>query len=198
MRISCAKLGSILPIVLAACVSETVPSGPVPSPTVLQNDGSGVVLTVQGAGAVDLSAANAGLADFQFIALKNADGSVWGHFRQRRSSAAGTVDFEGFVICLTIDPNFPGRARIGGRVTANNSTNPAFLTTNHEVGDDVWFRVQDGGVSGDADDRSTTYGFKPTLVDTSEQYCALPFDGLPWWNPASIFPLARGAISLIN
>jgi hypothetical protein len=153
---------------------------------------------VQGAGTVDLSAANAGEADFQFIAHKNADGSAWGHFRQSRSTAAGTVDFEGIVICLTTDPNFPGRARIGGRVTANNSTNPAFLTENHEVGDDVWFRVQDGGVSGDADDRSTTYGFKPILVDTSEQYCALPFDGLPWWNPASIFPLARGAISLIN
>jgi len=58
----------------------------------------------------------------------------------------------------------------------------------------VWFRVQDGGNGASADDRSTTYGFKPTLVNTSAEYCALPFDGLPWWNPASIFPLARGTI----
>jgi hypothetical protein len=119
---------------------------------------------------------------------------VNGHFRQSRSTALGTVDFEGDVICVTIDPAFPGRARIGGRVTANNSTNPSFLTTNHEVGDDVWFRVEDGDLSGTGVDRSTTYGFKPTLVDTSEQYCALPFDGLPYWNPASIFPLARGTV----
>jgi hypothetical protein len=49
-------------------------------------------------------------------------------------------------------------------------------------------------VAPDGLDRSTTYGFKTTLVETSEQYCALPFDGLPQWNPASIFPLALGTI----
>lgn len=67
---------------------------------------------------------------------------------------------------------------------------------NHEVGDDVWFRVQDGGNGGDAVHRSTTYGFKPTLVNTSAEYCALPFDGLPWWSPNSIFPLRHGVINV--
>jgi hypothetical protein len=83
-------------------------------------------------------------------------------------------------------------------VTANNSTDPAFLTTNHEVGDDVWFRVEDNGNGGGADQRSTTYGFKPTLVNTSAEYCALPFTGTHngqlVWNPASVFPLASGTI----
>jgi hypothetical protein len=194
MRFSCAKLACVFPLAFAACASENEPSAPLLPTTAALNNGNGVVLHVNGAGAVDLSAAAAGEAPFQFVAHKKADGSVSGHFRQSRSTAAGTVDFAGIVTCLTIDPNFPGRARIGGRVTENNSTNPAFRTENHEVGDDVWFRVQDGGNGGDADDRSTTYGFKPTLVDTSEQYCALPFDGLPWWNPASIFPLAHGTI----
>ena len=196
MRFSCAKLGCLVPIVFVACMSESELSAPLPPSTALSNNGLGVELLVQGAGVVDLTAAAAGLADFQFVAHKKADGTVWGHFRQSRSTAAGTVDFEGVVICLTSDPNFPGRARIGGRVTANNSTNPAFLTVNHEVGADVWFRVQDIGQGGIADHRSTTYGFKPILVDTSEQYCALPFDGLPWWNPATIFPLAQGTISV--
>lgn len=196
MRFSCAKLGCLVPVVFVACMSESEPSAPLPPSTALSNNGLGVELLVQGAGAVDLTAAGAGLADFQFVAHKKADGTVWGHFRQSRSTAAGTVDFEGVVICLTTDPNFPGRARIGGRVTANNSTNPAFLTVNHVVGADVWFRVQDIGQGGTADHRSTTYGFKPILVDTSEQYCALPFDGLPWWNPATIFPLAHGTISV--
>ena len=198
MRFSCAKLGCLVPIVFVACMSESEPSAPPLPSSALSSNGLGVVLTVQGAGAVDLTAAGAGLADFQFVAQKQADGTVWGHFRQSRSTAAGTVDFEGIVICLTSDPNFPGRARIGGRVTVNNSTNPAFLTENHEVGDDVWFRVQDIALDGTADPRSTTYGFKPILVDTSEQYCALPFDGQPWWNPATIFPLARGNINVIN
>jgi hypothetical protein len=198
MRFSRTKLGCLVLIMFAACMSESEPSAPQLPSSALSSKGVGVVLTVQGAGAVDLTAAGAGLADFQFVAHKKADGTVWGHFRQSRSTAAGTVDFEGVVTCLTIDPNFPGRARIGGRVTVNNSTNPAFLTENHEVGDDVWFRVQDIGKGKTADQRSTTYGFKPILVDTSEQYCALPFDGLPWWNPATIFPLARGTINVIN
>lgn len=200
MRFSCAKFAFLLPLVFAACSSENAPSAPstpeqlLPTTAALHKGGHGVVLHVSGAGVVDLTAASAGTAPFFFIALKKANGSVWGHFWQRRSTASGTVDFAGVVTCLTSDPNFPGRARIGGRVTHNNSTNPAFRTENHEVGDDVWFRVLDGGRGRNADDRSTTYGFKPTLVDTSEQYCALPFDGLPAWNPASIFPLSHGAI----
>jgi hypothetical protein len=196
MKISRLSVCSAFVIALGAC-SLTEPSSP---PTPLSTTPSrgvasdeGVVLQVQGAGDVDLTAANAGEASFQFVATKRADGTVNGHFRQSRSTALGMVDFEGDVICVTIDPAFPGRARIGGRVTANNSTSPSFLTTNHEVGDDVWFRVEDGTLTGGVD-RSTTYGFKPTLVDTSEQYCALPFDGLPYWNPASIFPLARGTV----
>jgi hypothetical protein len=187
------KIGPFLLIVFTAC-SQSEPSGPLLPTSAILNSGNGVEIQVNGAGAVDLSAAGAGEADFQVVAKRKADGTVSGHFRQSRSGPAGTVDFAGYVMCVTTDPNFPGRARIGGVVTQNNSTNPAFLTNNHEVGDDVWFRVQDGGNGAGADDRSTTYGFKPTLVNTSAEYCALPFDGLPWWNPASIFPLSRGTI----
>jgi hypothetical protein len=64
------------------------------------------------------------------------------------------------------------------------------------VGDDVWFRVTDSDHGLDAADASTTYGFKPTLVETSAQYCALPFTGLPAWNPGSIFPLQQGTIQV--
>jgi hypothetical protein len=86
-------------------------------------------------------------------------------------------------------------------VTANNSTDPAFLTANHEVGDDVWFRVEDNGDGSDPTEKSTTYGFKPTLVNTSAEYCALGFTGTDaagnlLWNPASIFPLAQGSIKV--
>jgi len=194
MSIPRSRLSPILFLMLAACSSGSEPSAPLLPTSANLNNGNGVVIQANGAGAVDLSAAGAGEAAFQFVAHLKADGAVSGHFRQRRSGPSGTVDFAGYVTCVTTDPNFPGRARIGGVVTENNSTNPAFLTTNHEVGDDVWFRVQDGGNGAGADDRSTTYGFKPTLVNTSAEYCALPFDGLPWWNPASIFPLARGTI----
>ncbi len=179
---TCSRRSALLVLVLAACSSGSEPSTP--------------LLEANGTGAVNLSAAGAGEAEFEFVAQVMADGKVTGTFRQSRSGSAGTVDFAGVVTCLTTDKKFPGRARIGGVVTRNNSTNPAFRTTDHEVGDDVWFRVQDGGNGPGADDRSTTYGFKPVLVNTSAEYCALPFDGLPAWNPASIFPLARGTISV--
>ena len=184
---------------LAAVAALAACDAPLPTTTpALQvgNIGNGVVIQAMGAGTVDLSAAGADDADFQFVALRKADGTVLGHFRQTRLRGPLLVDFAGVVTCLTTDPAFPGRARIGGVVTENNSTDPAFLTINHAVGADVWFRVQDGGDGGNAVDASTTYGFKPVLVDTSEQYCALPFDGLPWWNPASIFPLRNGTIRL--
>ena len=194
------RFGPILVLMLAACSSGTEPSARVsatsaPTSAAL-NAGTGVVIQAMGAGTVDLSGGTGGVADakFQFVAQRQADGTVLGHFRQSRVRGAFTVDFAGVVTCVTTDPAFPGRARIAGVVTENNSTDPAFLTENHEVGDDVWFRVQDGSVGGGAVDASTTYGFKPTLVNTSAEYCALPFDGLPWWNPGSIFPLTNGTI----
>ncbi len=183
---------------LSACSSGTEPGEPMPgisAPSLSASSASnGVVVKAMGAGTIDLSTAGAGDADFQFVAHRKADGTASGQFRQSRLRGDLLVEFEGQVTCVTTDPAFPGRARIGGVITENNSTDPAFLTANHQVGDDVWFRVQDGGNGNDAADASTTYGFKPTLVNTSAEYCALPFTGLPWWNPASIFPLKRGTI----
>ena len=212
---------TLLPIALlalAACGAE--PSAPVEAPLPLPyllggpslNEGNGVVLKVSGAGVADFtSALPAGvgsLAPFQFVAWRQADGTVGGHFRLSRVSTvganAGLIEFEGVVTCVTADPNFPGRARIGGVVTANNSTSPGSLTANHEIGDDVWFRVESGKNGADAGDKTTTYGFSPTLVTTSAAYCGLSFDptvtiGNPpalVWNPASLFPLAEGNITI--
>ncbi|HJU74000.1 MAG TPA: hypothetical protein VJ717_09645 [Gemmatimonadaceae bacterium] len=196
MRISCAQLAWAMPLALAACGSESGPTAPHLPLSAVFNSGSGVEIRVSGAGVVNFSLAGVPNGKFQFVAHARADGSAWGHFYQSRETAAGLVEFSGEVICLTVDPAFPGRARIGGIVTENNSTNPLFLTVNHEVGAHVWFRVEDGGVGDPSLDKSTTYGFKPTLVDTSPQYCALPFDGLPWWNPNSIIPLLQGNIDV--
>ena len=190
------RLAPVLLLTCVACSSVSEPSPPVATTAASLNNGVGVVINTMGAGVVDLSAAGAADADFQFVAKRQADGTVTGHFRQTRLRGALLVSFEGRVTCVTTDPAFPGRARIGGIITANNSTDPAFLTSNHEVGDDAWFRVEDGGDGGSAVDVSTTIGFRPTLVNTSPEYCALPFTGLPWWNPASIFPLKHGTISV--
>jgi hypothetical protein len=191
----------VFALFLAACSAAGDPSGPIIAPFATLNNGEGVVVQAMGAGVVDFNpTGDVGDGKFEFVAMRRADGSVTGHFYQSRIRGAELVEFYGVVTCVTIDPNFPGRARIGGIVTVNNSTDPAFLTADHQVGDDVWFRVEDNGDGSTANDKSTTYGFKPTLVNTSAEYCALPFtgthNGALVWNPASIFPLAQGAIKV--
>jgi hypothetical protein len=139
--------------------------------------------------------AGASNAHFSFNAIQKGDGTAHGRFHQRRERNGLIVEFSGDVTCLTVDL-VRRRARIGGVITENNSTDPAFRTENHEIGDDVWFRVADGGEGEGIVDASTTYGFKPTLVNTSAEYCALPFDGLPYWNPATTFALESGNIQI--
>lgn len=185
---------SFLVLSVIACSTTGEPSAPL-VPDALLSNGSGVAYATSGGGQVDLSAvAGASDAVFGFNAKVMNDGRVIGHFHQKRSRNGLVVDFAGDVTCMTIDANL-GRARIGGVITQNNSTDPAFLTVNHEVGDDVWFRVQDGGDGAGTVDASTTYGFKPTLVNTSAEYCALPFTGSTW-NPATTFPLRAGNIQV--
>lgn len=188
---------SVLSVVAAsACSPDRAPTNPqLPSQLSLSASSSDRI-SASGGGIVDLSAVvGASDAHFSFNAAVKANGEVHGRFHQRRERNGLVVDFSGNVTCLTVEPVLH-RARIGGVITENNSTDPAFLTENHQVGDDVWFRVEDGGEGAGAIDASTTYGFKPTLVDTSEQYCALPFTGLPFWNPASTFPLRSGNIQV--
>lgn len=195
------RVVGVTPLVLflSACTAAERPLAPEIAAATSKGQSAGVVVKVSGAGEIDLSAVQpvpAADFQFQFVAHRRADGTVTGHFRHSRMAAAGRVEFAGTVTCVTVDPAFPGRARIAGVITENNSTHPGFLTANHEVGDDAWFRVLDGGDGDAAIDRSTTLGFKPTLVNTSAEYCALPFDGLPMWNPASLFPVGRGTIGV--
>ena len=197
MHVGRSAVPFLLGLVVAGCTVDrepTVPDNMRPVPSASQS--RGVLAHASGGGIVDFSAvAGAGNGHFAFSATVHADGSVVGHFRQRRERNGLLIDFSGKVTCLTVDSGLH-RARIAGVITENNSTDPAFLTENHEVGDDVWFRVQDSGEGNDAVDASTSYGFKPTLVNTSLEYCALPFTGLPAWNPATTFPLASGNIQV--
>lgn len=196
MQIARSTLTLLSFIAIVACAGDDGRTITQPrTATAIVNQGNGVQYSVNGGGIVDFSAAAVGNGYFSFNAVVKGDGRVEGRFHQRRETGATVVDFSGIVTCLTVDAAL-GRARIGGMVTENRSTNPNFLTENHQVGDDVWFRVQDGGEGADAVDASTSYGFKPTLVNTSAEYCALPFTGLPWWNPASTFPLLSGNIQI--
>jgi hypothetical protein len=191
MRRAPALFGIITMFTVGGCTAQL--DLPTPPTELRMNVEPGPQLATSGWGFIDLSSV-AGATDskFEFIATSKGRRQLTkGKFRQVRSRNGLVVDIAGIVTCVTVDAGL-GRARIGGVITHNRSTDPAFMTDNHEVGDDVWFRVQDGEGHGTVD-ASTTLGFKPTLVNTSAEYCALPFTGLPWWNPASTFPVRAGS-----
>ncbi|MDX1381412.1 MAG: hypothetical protein R3233_09840 [Xanthomonadales bacterium] len=110
--------------------------------------------------------------EFAFAAKQKNNGTANGHFRQSLIFQGELVEFEGEVICVTVDSD-NHRAWIGGVVTVNNSVHPSFTTAIHEPGKDVWFRVLDSGEGNNAEaDRSTFLGFEGAAgIITSEEYC---------------------------
>jgi len=114
---------------------------------------------------------------FSFNVVQDEDGTASGHFRQTTTFTTGTVDIEGKVTCLAVDPLF-GRAWIGGVVKRNASTDPDYIDPTTQPGQDVWFRVVDfDSPTGTHEDRSTFLGFAGSAgFLTSTAYCA----GRPW------------------
>ena len=114
--------------------------------------------------------------EFAFSALVLPNGRTEGNFHHRGTVDGELIDFRSNVTCLSVD-SVNHRAWIGGVITENRSTHPQFTTEVHEVGHDIWFRVQDNG-PGQADpqpDVTTIVGFEP-IFPSSQAYC----DGQPW------------------
>lgn len=131
----------------------------------IRSSGEGVLSVTSPAPAI-------GPASLEFSAVQHKDGNVTGEFHMVRQRAGFTVDFTGNVTCVSID-RVNHRAWIGGVVTANNSNDPNHSLAIHQVGRDVWFRVQDNGEGSDAAaDRSSVLGFEGAGgVITSAEYC---------------------------
>jgi hypothetical protein len=131
---------------------------------------------------------------FAFTALQRSDGRASGNFHQRVDNEGALIDFRAAVTCVTTDP-VTHRAWIGGVVTENRSTDPAFRQVIHEPGHDIWFRVVDYG-EGEASppDRTTFMGFEGAAgFFTSEAYCL----GRPWpEGDARTWPVTSGNIQV--
>jgi hypothetical protein len=133
-------------------------------------------ISAKGHGQYDLSGTSG--VRFSFHAEQRQDGTAHGRFRQETTDDAGTIDIEGTVTCLSVDPIF-NRAWIGGVVKRNASTDPSYaLDPTTQPGQDVWFRVVDLDPATSAGaDRSTFLGFAGSAgFLTSAAYCA----GRPW------------------
>ena len=164
--------------------------GPEISSPVIQQFSQGVEASATGGGHYDLGGT---IVQFSFSAVQRANDAAAGQFHIALDDSGFIYDVHGAVTCLTVD-EVNHRAWIGGVVTRNETTDPAFQTDIHQVGDDVWFRVVDYGEGQSAADRTTFYGFKGAAgIDTSPQYCAAqlwPADDARTW------PVLQGNISV--
>lgn len=179
---------------LVSCDAPTRPPGASDAGAVRLSagPGGGVLASATGGGHYLLQ--DALVVQFGFSAIQHASGKVMGQFHHALESGGETADFRGEVTCLAVDP-VTDRAWIGGVITANRSTSPAFQQEWHQPGKDVWFRVVDNGEGADdPPDRTTFLGFENTPgIPTSEFYCALR----PW--PAGdlrTWPVTTGNISV--
>jgi hypothetical protein len=170
---------------LSGCESGSVPL-PTEGPSLQILPGNAVQHTVTGDYTVNAAANPTVLipSHFEIGARVFANGSAAGTFSWFVETSAGTVDFEGDVICMPVDVEL-GRAWIGAVVTRNGSTLGGFQQDRHQPGRDVWFRVGDvsPGGSGEADRSTATAGFEGSGgIETSAEYCELkiwPNDGRP-------------------
>jgi hypothetical protein len=157
------------------------------------NAAEGVVLSATGGGHYLLQSAFD--VKFAFSSHLTADGKALGRFHQRLEDEGVVIDFSGEVTCMAVDPP-NNRAWIGGVITENRSTDPAFGGEIFQPGHDVWFRVVDYGEGGNASqpDRTTFLGFEnnPT-IKSSEQYCSEK----PWpEGDARTWPVTEGNIQV--
>ncbi len=144
--------------------------------------GQGTVASLTGAG--KLLVLDEFVIPFEYSAIQNADGSAHGQFMQVHPDAV----YVGEVTCLAFDP-VNQRAWVGGVITYSDDPTP-----DHQVGDDIWFRVVDYGQGQDQFDRSTVVGFRGAGgILTSEEYCALKL-----WpdNDARTWPVTHGNIEV--
>lgn len=158
------------------CTEGPSPAGPAAAALEVADAGAaiGVSASATGGGHYILSGL---IIQFGFSAVAGTGGAA-GQFHHRLDTGNGIADFHGAVTCLAVD-DVNHRAWIGGVITQNNSTDPAFqVDTLHAVGLDIWFRVVDYGEGAAAPpDRTTFTGFKHAAgFLTSADYCA----GKPW------------------
>ena len=122
---------------------------------------------------------------FGFGALVRGDGSVSGSFHQAYEVDGLYVRYWGSLTCLTYDED-NARAWVGGVLTKVESNDPEVTQV---PGEDAWFRVLDGGLSGD---RSTLIGFVG-IFPSSAEYCLTK----PWPDEnARTHPVVSGQINL--
>lgn len=159
-------------VAFAACEAPTPPDEPAAG---ISLQLTGPTMAATGGGHYEITTIPLSV-QFALSGVSSADDpfEATGRFHHRTIADGLLVEFHGEVICLPVDP-VNHRAWIGGVITHNLSTDPAFQTAIHQPGHDIWFRVVDYGEGSAAPpDRTTFIGFEGSAgIQTSIEYCQL-------------------------
>lgn len=176
MRLRRSLAAAALVVAVTSCEQATEPlaESAAPGAPAASHAGEGVLASTSGGGHFLIG----GVIDVRFALTANQTGgdlSAAGQARHSLVFQGELIEFHQRVICMAVDP-VNDRAWIGGVITQNQSTHPAFTGQIHQPGHDIWFRVVDYGEGDNASqpDRSTFVGFEGGAgIDTSLEYCEL-------------------------
>jgi hypothetical protein len=176
MRSIAATFVLSLAVTVAGCESPVSPAAKGPATSEAGSlDSQGVQFRATGGGTYTIPGDIE--LKFAFSALRLPNGRAEGNFLHRGFAEGLLIHFKAEVTCMSVDA-VNHRAWIGGVITENRSTHPQFTTTVHQVGHDIWFRVQDNDATGPTTtpDVTTIVGFEMPTIPSSQFYC----DTMPW------------------
>lgn len=187
-------------LLLGACDWAPEVVGPEPAPPSLSTHADGVPARASGGGHFFGQFFFGVPVQFAFTAIQRdpntgeADGRY--HFSSTVNGQA--IEVHGRITCMTVDPENPGRAWMGGVITKNESEHPLYTGPTSQVGRDSWFRVVDYGEGADASqpDRASLVFVEPTGGFTSARdFCAARL-----WFPEDRItnPLLSGNIQVLH
>src|SRR5688572_15454 len=187
-------------LLLGACDAAPEVIGPEPAPLALSAHANGVTARASGGGHFFGQFFFGVPVQFAFTAIQrdpitgDADGRY--HFSSIVNGLA--IAIHGRITCMTVDPENPGRAWMGGVITKNESEHPLYTGPTSQVGRDSWFRVVDygEGASASQPDRASFVFVEPTGGFASAQdFC----DSKLWFPGDRITnPLLSGNIQVLH
>ena len=185
-------------LLLGACDAAPEAIGPEPAPLALSAHADGVTAHASGGGHFFGQFFFGVPVRFAFTAIQRdpATGDADGRYHFSSTVNGQAIEIQGRITCMTVDPENPGRAWMGGVITKNESEHPFYTGPTSQVGRDSWFRVVDYGEGANASqpDRASLAFVEPTGGFTSARdFC----DARLWFPEDRITnPLLSGNIQV--
>lgn len=187
-------------LLLGACDAPPEVLGPETAPLVLSAHADGGTARASGGGHLFGQFFFGVPVQFAFTAIQRdpITGDADGHYHFSSTVNGQTIEIHGRITCMTVDPENPGRAWMGGVITTNESEHPLYTGPTSQVGRDSWFRVVDYGEGANVSqaDRASFVFVEPTGgFSSARDFC----DARLWFPEDRITnPLLSGNVQVVH